>query len=863
MAYNLNSLINLLEQILRLEDHNHHFTILDRIKKLEIESLLEKTRSLQEHSQNPSLPLRESLQKFDNRIRVAAHDAEDIIESHLTSKHLSTKDKTIIVSSLDNLSKIIEEFDVIKEEIMKIIEGVDRSKGTFFSSSREDLNPKNIVVGINNDLFELKHRLIAMQHSKFDLVSILGMGGIGKTTLARTLYDDPSIVSHFDVRAWIAISQTYDVRGILIGLMKCVVGKEVVVEEKDRLSLHLYKTLWGRRYLIVLDDMWSCEAWDDIRTSFPIEENGSRILVTTREQSVANYLGLKTSHHQMKFLNEVESWDLLRRKVFGEEEICVPNLNEIGYKIARNCGGLPLAIHVVGGILSQLERVEESWTQIANDVSAAVINSNDHISRILSLSYDHLPSHLKPCFLYMATFPEDREVRAFKLITLWVAEGFLKPIAGKTLEDAAKVYLKSLVDRNLVMVFQQELKGKAKSYIMHDLLRDLCIRKSYDENFIGVMTGSSSESYNEGNDPIRRLRVSSSDNIKFITKSPALAKVARSIFLSILPRTPYKIVGRFCWLDLSELRLLKILDIFEIQLPDFDEQIEKLVNLRYLAFSCRHIECPETLSCLRSLQTLVINWKTMVYPMRYILFDMPGLKHLKFKGDYPRCVIVKGERIVLREMETLSTVIVDDAFPAILEVIPKLKKLGMYKREDTAISTNLDLTCLRKLETLKYKCSFHDWQQKASPLLSIVTLPSSLQKLTLAGCRIPSGYIERIGARSSLRILKLQWCTFEDHVWEPSEGAFCELRLLVIEWLGFTKWIANKAHYPRLERLVVRECNLLEEIPCEVGDILTLEMIEVYGSSSSAIESARKIKEEQMELGNEALQVCIYPRLVE
>ncbi|KAK4402247.1 putative late blight resistance proteinR1B-12 [Sesamum angolense] len=447
MAYNLESLVKILEQILHHPDHHKPIWILDPDKKPLLESLLEKARSLRKFFENSSaVSTVDGIRDLERLVGVASQDAEDILESHLTDQILSAPGGKGFTLSPPNLPELNTRLDSAMEDMKKIMSKIRMAKA-------QDQDPKTVVVGISEDVDKLLDWLTISQDSKaLKIIPIVGMGGIGKSTLARHLYDHSFVVSHFDVRAWSTVSQNYNVRKILLGLLGCVIGEltdEMLKEEDDQLGLRLHQNLKGRRYLIVLDDVWDTKPWDDARRYFPDDGNDSRIVVTTRETKVANYTSSVDSHHHMNLLKDDSSWKLLHQKVFAPQETCTPELEEVGKRIANNCRGLPLAINVIGGLLSQAKRSPESWEQIAKDVSSAVADEEQFLN-ILSLSYNNLPYHLKPCFLYMGAFPENYEIRASRLVKLWAAEGFLKRVSDKSPEEAAEIYLKALVDRNLI-----------------------------------------------------------------------------------------------------------------------------------------------------------------------------------------------------------------------------------------------------------------------------------------------------------------------------------------------------------------------------------------------------------------------------
>ncbi|KAL2492453.1 Disease resistance protein RPP13 [Abeliophyllum distichum] len=227
----------------------------------------------------------------------------------------------------------------------------------------------------------------------------------------------------------------------------------------ENLDEKLYKYLKGKRYLIVLDDMWDNKAWDEVQRSFPDDSSRSRIILTTR-------------------LADVD-------KVFGKE-CCPCELEENGKEIAKNCKGLPLALVVIGGLLHKGKRTLDYWMYVKQNVNSAVNGNDDQLMEILLLSYNHLPRHLRACFLYMAIFPEDFKIQKSKLTKLWVAEGFIKPDRSKSLEAVAEKYVEDLLDRNMILVHKRSCTGKIKICSIHDLMRDLCVRKAQEENFLHI-----------------------------------------------------------------------------------------------------------------------------------------------------------------------------------------------------------------------------------------------------------------------------------------------------------------------------------------------------------------------------------------
>ncbi|XP_057802163.1 putative late blight resistance protein homolog R1C-3 [Salvia miltiorrhiza] len=417
---------------------------------------------------------------FFNCFGDAAHAVEEV----------NSREEVSCINFYQDLQQVIEEMNVIKKEAMEIAAEAQLQRKVSLTHAGSLTSSSNVkeskMVGFDDVQLQLLDKLTGGNRNR-QIIPITGMGGIGKTTLARHIFEHALVKEYFDIRAWTTISQTYTVRETLSQVLHQVTGNlGSDLSDENELGEKLYKYLCGRRYIIILDDMWRVEVWDKIRFFFPDYNDGSRVIVTTRLSNLAAEL-TDSNSIGLKFLDDVCSWSLFSKTVFGDEGFPL-HLEEIGKKIVGKCKGLPLSIAVIGGLLAKSELTLEYWEHIEENLTSILNFENDeYCLRILKLSYDHLPAYLKPCFLYMGVFEEDEEIRVVELMRLWICEGFLKPIINKSSKTIANEYLKELVDRNLILVHELGKLGNIKFCKMHDLLRDLCLKEAEKQRFYYVL----------------------------------------------------------------------------------------------------------------------------------------------------------------------------------------------------------------------------------------------------------------------------------------------------------------------------------------------------------------------------------------
>ncbi|XP_074352180.1 late blight resistance protein R1-A-like [Apium graveolens] len=506
---------------------------------------------------------------------------------------------------------------------------------------------EEVFVGFQEEASNLLKKLACITKKKLEAISIVGMAGLGKTTLARRLYNDLYLVSYFYVRVWVCCSQDYQKRDLLLGILRSVVEiTDEVCRMNDNMLEHvLYRALMGRRYLIVIDDMWSCKAWDDLKRCFPDNNNGSKIMLTTQLNDVALHAQSDGNPFCLRFLTEEESFDLFRRKPFITGNL-FEYLSLTGKSITKKCHGLPLAIVVIAGLLKNNLKMDW-WLKVEESVSSYIVIDKNQYMDTLALSYNHLPTHLRPCFLYFGAFPEDNDIPVSKLLRLWIAEGFIcQDGTGKRLENVAMDYLMDLMSRSLV-VGTKGSNGAIKTCRIHDLLHDLCLRKSQEEN-CSPNTFCNKHSYicpHSSANPSKKSQLMLNTNVLTIPSNCSCysTEVSYSFFKDVA------ILGNLSGLT-------RALDISSIEFFVFPIELLQLVHLRYLELRFRSGNPPDSISQLTELQTLIMTSRvSMVVPEN--MWKIIQLRHLRIKsGENLVKFYDVEEPSLLENLQTMSLV---------------------------------------------------------------------------------------------------------------------------------------------------------------------------------------------------------------
>ncbi|XP_058096476.1 disease resistance RPP13-like protein 4 [Magnolia sinica] len=475
----------------------------------------------------------------------------------------------------------------LEEDAMKI-------KGWLFQAN-DGLNA--IAFQANDGL----NAIVCQANVGLNAIGIVGMGGLGKTTTAQKVFNDREVEDHFDRRMWVSVSQTFSEEEIMRSMLKNL-GDASLGDSRGELLNKIHQYLLGKRYLIVMDDVWSLENgwWARLCDGLP-KGNGSGIIITTRIEEVARKMGVvKGRIHQPSLLSKELSWLLFSKIAFaGSQGECqYPELEDVGKEMVEKCGGLPLAIKAVGGIMLCKSPSFDEWRRIADNFRDELAENDDSVMASLQLSYDELPAHLKSCFLSFSIYPEDCVILKEQLVHWWIGEGFVPTRNGRLTIELGEACFLGLRNRCLVEAADKSYHGKVLTCKIHDLVRDLVIKIAKEEGFCQLNSARS-----------RRLGLRSDINGRLLQTNSKLRALLSTTKTGEANKVSSSAARRF-----REIQYLRVLDlsksIFDTHLKDIFSQMGSLKLLTYLSLQNTHpmIEVPHSIGKLSNLQVLDLSY---------------------------------------------------------------------------------------------------------------------------------------------------------------------------------------------------------------------------------------------------------------
>ncbi|KAL3727042.1 hypothetical protein ACJRO7_031877 [Eucalyptus globulus] len=821
------------------------------------------------------------------RLKDVLYDAQDLLDDvatedlrrKVTPGNKMSKAVRFFFSKSNQLAQPYKKLDwIAKDREFRLEE--HRSEATVAIVRRRTTDSfvrKEEIIGRQSDEREIiKSLLDSSSEESVSIVSIVGMGGLGKTTLARLAYNDDKVRNYFELKMWVCVSDVFD-RDFLIKEILKSAREDIDKKREGELPELLRKVLDGKKYLLVLDDLWNEDRgkWSELQSLLMDGSLGSKILVTTRNQSVLEAIGTKSGIFDLKVLPKDKSWDLFKKTVLGDgKEPLNQKLEEIGQDIVKKCGGVPLAIKTIGNLL--YAKKEKEWLYFKDREFSKIDTLNPEIMEVLKISYDHLQPGLKHCFAYCALFPKDYVFNRQTMIQLWMAQSFIESLdEHEEIEEIGDDYVSDLLRGSFLEVEKvNPYTGKVEMFKMHDLMHDLALKVAGNEcKMVNLNKGSLDEDTRHASFALQSF--SSLQEVTSLLEAANLRTFVsleeRSYVEKFSPNECHRIFSKFrhCRIfleicgndsikslpnsitDLLNLQTLKISRCEELKaLP---KDLRKLINLRHLDInyceSLGSLSCLHTLSELSSLRTLSLR------SLNALDFDplqqssttrpfFPSLESLilihcikvkrrwrrrqvmiayqKHQSNNSRLFFPKLRFVDIKYCHSLNFV---PPFPQVEYL--EIDNITMLEQQFLA-NPNHPSAPFSKLKHL------HLWYGSLEPILeTLLRLANNLESMRLYHCNL-KGLFHGMQHLSSLQELRIRGCEGFNLVCREDEQGIqwqflTKLRVLKIIHIddleALPEWIR---HATNLQSLEISHCRNLRNLPEWIKNFSLLEEPVIY-----------------------------------
>ncbi|KAK2983103.1 hypothetical protein RJ640_000945, partial [Escallonia rubra] len=706
-----------------------------------------------------------------------------------------------ISSEIDNITERLE--DLLKQKSGLNLMSDHHLGGTRSRRTRDERPPSTSLVDEYSGFYgreKDKQAILAQMclgresssNRRFRVIPIVGMGGIGKTTLAQQIYNDEEVKNAFDLKAWICVSDEFDELAITQSIYKQISSDSSKFKDLEMVQVKLREIISNKKFLLILDDVWNENygKWDVLSRPFQVGAPGSIVIVTTRNVSVASIMRSVPDYHLDHLENEEICFILAQHSRGWQNFDAHPGFKETGEAIVKKCKGLPLAAKSLGGLLRTKEKPND-WKDVLDSKIWDLPTQNNDILPALRLSYHHLPSHLKRLFAYCSLFPKDYEFDKHELVLLWMAEGFLRPSEiHKEMEDVGFQCFDELLSRSF---FQRSKSGAESRFLMHSLVNDLA--RHVAGRLCFRLDDKAESNAQRGTDSLLKARHSSFIRHQYDGSQKfedfSISSKLRTFLPLPFSETPnFYLTNQVIYDLLPQLHFLRVLSLSGYKMLQLPDAIGNLKHLRYLNVSATTIEqLPESVGELYNLQALLLRDCRRLTNLPANTGNLINLRHLDIDGT------MQLQKMPLGLCKTASLGLKVNELRGLSNLRGALSIIGLQSVMDAQDAREANLTCKQGLEELEmvWSSDFDDFRNGMieKEVIELLKPSTNLRRLEVkhyGGMEFPTW----LGDPSFSQLARISLSECRHCTSLPSLGHLTSLKKLHISGIGGVKSVGNE-----------------------------------------------------------------------